>query len=62
MNEHKDQLDAAERDKVTKLLGELRELSTKGLAGDSGITHDQIRTGINNVQQASLGLFQKVWS
>ncbi|KAG6332276.1 hypothetical protein ID866_6816 [Astraeus odoratus] len=61
MNEFKDQLDATEKEKVTKLVGELRELSAKGLAGDSSVTSDQIREKISETQQASLGLFQKVY-
>lgn len=61
MNEFKDQLDAAEKEKVTKLVGELRELAVKGQAGDASVTADQIREKINETQQASLGLFQKVY-
>ena len=61
MNEFKDQLDATEKDKVTKLLGELRELASKGQAGDASITADTIREKINETQNASLGLFQKVY-
>ncbi|KAG2132293.1 Hsp70 protein-domain-containing protein [Suillus bovinus] len=61
MNEFKDQLDAAEKEKVTKLVTELRELAVKGQAGDSAVTSEQIREKINETQQASLGLFQKVY-
>jgi molecular chaperone DnaK len=61
MNEFKDQLDAAEKEKVTKLVAELRELAAKGQAGDSAVTSEQIREKINETQQASLGLFQKVY-
>ncbi|EGN92736.1 hypothetical protein SERLA73DRAFT_98760 [Serpula lacrymans var. lacrymans S7.3] len=61
MNEFKDQLDATEKDKVTKLVGELRELAVKGQAADPSITSDAIREKINETQQASLGLFQKVY-
>ncbi|KAI0274451.1 Hsp70 protein-domain-containing protein [Russula aff. rugulosa BPL654] len=53
MNEFKDQLDAAEKDK-------LREIAVKGQAGDGAVTADAIREKINETQQASLGLFQKV--
>jgi molecular chaperone DnaK len=60
MNEFKDQLDATEKDKVTKLVAELREIAVKGQAGDASITADAIREKINETQQASLGLFQKV--
>ncbi|KAN0081402.1 Heat shock protein 70 family [Tylopilus felleus] len=61
MNEFKDQLDATEKDKVTKLVEELRGLAAKGQAGDGSVTADQIREKINETQQASLGLFQKVY-
>ncbi|EIN06543.1 heat shock protein [Punctularia strigosozonata HHB-11173 SS5] len=61
MNEFKDQLDTAEKEKVEKLVGELRELATKGQAGDASLTAEGIREKINETQQASLGLFQKVY-
>lgn len=61
MSEFKDQLDAAEKEKVTKLVGELRELAAKGQTGDASVTADQIREKISETQQASLGLFQKVY-
>ncbi|KAH8827934.1 heat shock protein 70 family [Flagelloscypha sp. PMI_526] len=61
MSEFKDQLDGDEREKVTKLLGELRELAVKGQTGDAEVTADIIREKINETQQASLGLFKKVY-
>ncbi|KAF9243232.1 heat shock protein [Melanogaster broomeanus] len=61
MNEFKDQLDATEKEKVTKLVAELRELAAKGQVGDASVTADQIREKISETQQASLGLFQKVY-
>lgn len=61
MNEFKDQLDQTEKDKVTKHLADLRELAAKGQAGDAAATADAIREKINEAQQASLGLFQKVY-
>ena len=60
MAEFKDQLDATEKEKVTKLVAELREVAAKGQAGDSSVTADVIREKISETQQASLGLFQKV--
>jgi len=60
MNEFKDQLDASEKDKVTKHIAELREIAAKAQAGDGAVTADAIREKINETQQASLGLFQKV--
>ncbi|KAJ7668692.1 heat shock protein 70 family [Mycena polygramma] len=61
MSEFKDQLDAAEKEKVTKLVGELRALALKGQAGDASISSENIREKISETQQASLGLFQKVY-
>lgn len=60
MGEFKDQLDATEKEKVAKLVAELREVAVKGQAGDASVTADAIREKINETQQASLGLFQKV--
>ncbi|KAI6155833.1 Hsp70 protein-domain-containing protein [Pisolithus tinctorius] len=60
MNEFKDQLDAAER-KVSKLAGELRKLASKGLTSNASVTAEQIKEKISEIQQASLGLFQKVY-
>ena len=60
MNEFKDQLDTAEKEKVSKLITELRELAIKGQAADPLITAETIRKKINKTQQSSLGLFQKV--
>ncbi|KAF9012559.1 heat shock protein 70 family [Cyathus striatus] len=61
MTEFKDQLDATEKEKVTKLVAELRELASKGQSGDGSVDADAIREKINETQQASLGLFQKVY-
>ena len=61
MNEFKDQIDATEKAKVEKLIAELRELAVKGQAGDASVDADKIREKINETQQASLGLFQKVY-
>jgi len=60
LSEFKDQVDAAEKEKVMKLIAELRALAVKGQAGDSSVSSDAIREKINETQQASLGLFQKV--
>ncbi|KAI0767092.1 hypothetical protein C8Q74DRAFT_1204030 [Fomes fomentarius] len=61
MNEFKDQIDATEKEKVQTLVNELRELAVKGQAGDASVDADKIREKINETQQASLGLFQKVY-
>ena len=61
MNEFKDQIDVTEKEKVEKLVVELRALAVKGQAGDAETTADAIREKIHETQQASLGLFQKVY-
>ncbi|KAF9486038.1 heat shock protein 70 [Pholiota conissans] len=61
MDEFKDQLDSAEKEKVAGLIVELRDLAAKGQVGDSSVTADQIREKISQTQNASLGLFQKVY-
>ena len=61
MDEFKDQLDAAGREKVIKHITELREVAAWALGGDDSISADAIREKINETQQASLGLFQKVY-
>lgn len=61
MEEFAKQLDADEKEKVAKLVGDLREVATKGQAGDASVTADEIREKIHALQQASLGLFQKVY-
>lgn len=61
MNEFKDQLDAAEKEKVTKHITELREIAARALGGDASVTADAVREKVNETQQASLGLFQKVY-
>ncbi|KAI6140542.1 heat shock protein 70 family [Pisolithus tinctorius] len=60
MNEFKDQLNAAER-KVSKLAGKLRKLASKGLTSNASVTAKQIKEKISEIQQALLGLFQKVY-
>ncbi|EJT52723.1 heat shock protein [Trichosporon asahii var. asahii CBS 2479] len=61
MAEFESQLDAAEREKVKKLLAELREISAKGASGDASVKGEDIKAAMDAAQQASLGLFQKVY-
>jgi len=61
MADFKDQIDQAEADNVTKLVADLRAIAAKAQAGDAGITADAIREQISKTQQASLGLFSKVY-
>ena len=51
----------ADDERLEKLIAELRELAVKGQAGDASVDADKIREKINETQQASLGLFQKVY-
>jgi molecular chaperone DnaK len=60
MAEFESQLDNEEKEKVTKLLGELREIAAKGAAGDASVKPEDIKAALDAAQQASLGLFQKV--
>jgi len=60
LTEFESQLDAGEREKVKKLLGELREIAAKGAAGDSSVKPEEIKSALDAAQQASLSLFQKV--
>ena len=60
MSEFEAQLDTAEKEKVKKLLGELREIAAKGAAGDAAVKPEDIKAALDAAQQASLGLFQKV--
>ncbi|KAI6025673.1 mitochondrial Hsp70 chaperone [Pisolithus orientalis] len=46
MNEFKDQLDAAKRE-VSKPIGELHELASKGLTSDASVTAEQIKEKIS---------------
>ena len=61
MEEFKGQLDAAEDEKVTKHITELREIAARALGSDESLTADAVQEKINATQQASLGLFQKVY-
>ncbi|WFD01187.1 Hsp70 ATPase ssc1 [Malassezia yamatoensis] len=61
MAEFKDQLEKDEADKVQALVTELEELAAKGISGDDSITADQLKGKIDETQQASLGLFKKVY-
>ncbi|KIY46184.1 heat shock protein 70 [Fistulina hepatica ATCC 64428] len=61
LNEFKDQVDPTEKEKVSKLVEELRELAKKGQSGDSSVTADTIRDKISETQTSSLGLFQKIY-
>ncbi|RXK39293.1 hsp7-like protein [Tremella mesenterica] len=60
MVEFESQLDNEEREKVKTLLAALRDVCTKGAAGDASVKPEDIKSALDAAQQASLGLFQKV--
>ncbi|KAI9229500.1 MAG: chaperone DnaK [Piptocephalis tieghemiana] len=61
MNEHKEQLDAAEAEKIKTQISELRELLTKAQGGDASIKGEDLKAKAGEVQQASLKLFELVY-
>ena len=61
LKEFKEQVDAEEAKKLEEMIAGLRELAIKGQAGDESVTADSLREKINETQQASLSLFQKVY-
>ncbi|PWN42367.1 putative SSC1-mitochondrial HSP70 member [Ceraceosorus guamensis] len=61
MAEFGDQIEKAEADKVNQLIKEVEELAAKAQADNSAVDAEELRKAIDNVQQASLGLFKKVY-
>ena len=61
MAEFKDQLQKDEADKVQALVSELEALAAKGISGDDSISAEDLKNKIDETQQASLGLFKKVY-
>jgi len=60
LQEFEAQLDATEKETVKKLVAELREMAAAGLRGDD-ITPEALKEKYDETQQASLGLFKKVY-
>ena len=60
MGEFKDQLDKEEAEKVQALVNDLEAIAAKGIQGE-GATAQEIKNKIDETQQASLGLFKKVY-
>lgn len=60
LKEFGDKIPADEKEEVTKLVAELRELAVKAQSGDESIKSEQIKEAIGQTQQKSLGLFAKV--
>lgn len=61
LSEFKEQVDAKEAEELQVKIKELEELAAKAQNGDEEITADSLREKIDSVQQASLGLFKKVY-
>ena len=61
MTDFKDQIDKTEAENVAKLVADLRAIAARGQAAEAGLTADAIREEIAKTQQASLGLFSKVY-
>lgn len=61
LNEFADKVDKDDSEKVQALVKELEEIAAKGQSGESGINAADIKAKIDETQQASLGLFKKVY-
>lgn len=61
LTEFAEKVDKAEAEKVQALIKELEELAAKGQAGEEGITAADLKAKIDETQQASLGIFKKVY-
>ena len=46
---------------MQSLVAELEALASKGISGDDAVSADEIKAKIDETQQASLGLFKKVY-
>ncbi|CAH7666410.1 hsp70-like protein [Phakopsora pachyrhizi] len=61
LKEFGDKVPAEEKEEVTKLVSQLRELAVKSQSGDESIKADAIKEAIGQTQQKSLNLFAKVY-
>ncbi|KAG9299635.1 hypothetical protein G9A89_020806 [Geosiphon pyriformis] len=58
LNEHKEQLDPAEIEKLKAQLQSLREVVAKGQAGEGDLKADEIKSKTHELQQAGLKVFE----
>ncbi|CAH7670201.1 hypothetical protein PPACK8108_LOCUS4912, partial [Phakopsora pachyrhizi] len=58
LKEFGDKVPAEEKEEVTKLVSQLRELAVKSQSGDESIKADAIKEAIGQTQQKSLNLLQ----
>lgn len=61
LNDFKDQLDSGEAEKLRTQLQGLREEAAKAQAGDSSVNPADLKAKIDELQQASLKLFEMVY-
>lgn len=60
LNEYADRLDKAEADQIREKITSLRELISKSQAGESEVTSEQLKEKVDELQMASLNLFDKM--
>ncbi|EPE06105.1 hsp70-like protein [Ophiostoma piceae UAMH 11346] len=60
LNDHADKLDKTECDQLREKINELREFISKSQSGDSAATAEEIKTKVDELQNASLNLLDKV--
>ena len=61
LNEFKDQLDKEEAAKIETKIAELREVVAKAQSGEGSVTAAELKNATDEVQKASLSLFEKVY-
>lgn len=61
LNDFKDQLDAAEADKLRTQMQTLREDVAKAQSGDTSVQPSELKAKIDELQQSSLKLFEMVY-
>ena len=62
LKEFEEQLDKDEAEKIKTKISELREVVAKAQSGEGGATAAELKKATDEVQQASLSLFEKVYS
>ena len=61
LKEFEEQLDKEEAEKIRTKIGELREVVAKAQSGEGAATAAELKKATDEVQQASLSLFEKVY-
>lgn len=60
LKEYADRLDKTEAEKITEKVNALREVISKSQSGEAPLTAEQIKEQVDELQVASLGLFDKL--